>query len=108
VVVVPSRTAYGRQEALNLVILEASSCALPVVASDRGGLREAVQDRETGLLFREDDARAFAEAIDALLADEQLAQQMGRAGRARMMRDFDMDDRAQVLEGRYDELLAGT
>jgi glycosyltransferase involved in cell wall biosynthesis len=108
VVVVPSRTAYGRQEALNLVSLEAASCAVPVVASDSGGLREAVQDRETGLLFREDDARAFAEAIDALLADEQLAQQMGRAGRARMMRDFDMDDRAQVLEGRYDELLAGT
>jgi glycosyltransferase involved in cell wall biosynthesis len=76
VLLLPSET-----ESFGLVALEAMSCAVPVVASRRGGLPEVVQDGETGLLFEPDEVQPMASAIVELLSDPQRAHAMGGAGR---------------------------
>jgi N-acetyl-alpha-D-glucosaminyl L-malate synthase BshA len=76
VLLLPSET-----ESFGLVALEAMSCAVPVVASRRGGLPEVVRDGETGLLFEPDEVEPMASAIVELLADPQRAHVMGDAGR---------------------------
>lgn len=68
-------------ESFGLVGLEAQACGCPVVASDVSGLRSVVRDQVTGYLVEGYDPAAYAERIGRLLADGELAQQMGRRGR---------------------------
>ena len=70
-------------------VLEAMSCALPVVATNIRGCREAVVEGETGLLVPPRSGTALAEAVGRLLEDRDLAGSMGRAGRERAVRLFD-------------------
>ena len=68
-------------ESFGLVGLEAQACGCPVVASDVSGLRSVVRDEVSGYLVEGWDPAAYAERIGRLLADGELAQQMGRRGR---------------------------
>lgn len=76
-VLVPSHS-----ETFGLVALEAAASGLPVIARDAGGLREAVVDGVTGVLVAGDDPAPWAVAIERLLGDPELAEQMGEAARA--------------------------
>lgn len=67
-------------EGFPLGILEAMGAGLPVVASDVGGVREAVEDGVTGFLAPDGDPAAFADAIARLVEDPALRARMGEAG----------------------------
>jgi len=71
-------------------ILEAMRAGLPVVASDVGGVREAVTG-ETGVVVPPRDAAALTGALRTLLADAALRRRLGSAGRARYEREFTFD-----------------
>jgi phosphatidylinositol alpha-1,6-mannosyltransferase len=68
-------------EGLGIVYLEASSCALPVLAGNSGGAPDAVKQNETGLVVDGTDNRQIAAAAIVLLSDSAAAQLMGAAGR---------------------------
>lgn len=78
----------SRWEGLPLVVLEAMRAGLPVVATDVGGIPEAVSHGETGLLVPPGDARALAAALARLLADPDLRARLGAAGRRRYEERF--------------------
>jgi glycosyltransferase involved in cell wall biosynthesis len=65
------------------------------VAGRSGGLSEAVIDGTTGILVDPRDVGVVAESILALLQDSALAQRMGQAGRARVLREFTWDHMAR-------------
>jgi len=69
-------------------VVEAMAAARPVVATDVGGIRDALTDGETGLLVPAADPAAFAGALERLLRDPAAAEAMGRAGRARAEEHF--------------------
>ncbi len=71
----------SRQEGFPLAILEAMRAALPVVATDVGGVSEAVEDRVTGLLVARGDEAGLAGAFSRLLSDAPLRGTLGTAGR---------------------------
>ncbi|MGZ4317712.1 MAG: glycosyltransferase [Gaiellaceae bacterium] len=68
-------------EALPLAVLEAMAVGRPVVATDVGGVRDAVQHERTGLLVPPGDAPALAAAIERLLDDDQLSRRLGTHAR---------------------------
>src|SRR6266487_4981879 len=68
-------------EGFGISLVEASACGLPVVAGNSGGVPDAVRDGETGFLVPPEDPAAFADAICRLLADAELAERVGAAGR---------------------------
>lgn len=70
----------GINEAFGMVYLEAQAHGLPVVAEDRPGIRDVVQ--EGGVLTPPGDPRAYAAAIDGLIADPARRAALGTAGRA--------------------------
>ncbi len=80
--------AASLKEGLPLAVLEAMGAGLAVVATDVPGHRDVVAAGETGLLVPPGDARALARGIGALLDDPERRARMGRAGRARVAREF--------------------
>jgi glycosyltransferase involved in cell wall biosynthesis len=71
-------------EGIPNTVLEAMACELPVVASDCGGMREAVTDGVEGFLVAPREVHALAGALARLARDPALGRRMGRAGRARV------------------------
>ncbi len=78
----------SRLEGFPNVILEYMAAERPVVATDAGGVREAVLDGTTGLIVAPGNPQALGDALIALLNDPARAQMMGRAGRARALANF--------------------
>ncbi len=91
-------------EPLGIVNLEAMACSTAVVGSRVGGIPEVVADGKTGLLVPPGDPAALAEAINVLLADEPLAAEMGRLGRARAETEFGWASIAAQTVALYTEL----
>lgn len=78
----------SRREGFGQVLLEAAACAVPSVASDIPGIRDAVVHGQTGLLFPRGDAATAAAAIVKLLGDPVSARRLGANGRARAIAEF--------------------
>lgn len=68
-------------ESFGLVGLEALACATPVVAFDSGGISQWLKDGHTGFLVPWGDVEALTGRLAQLLADENLAEKLGRHGR---------------------------
>jgi glycosyltransferase involved in cell wall biosynthesis len=69
--------------------VESLACGTPVVAFDVGGLSEYVRPGETGLLAPLSDTHELARQVHWLLANPEARQQMSRAGRRLVEREFD-------------------
>lgn len=67
------------KEGWGLTVVEANACGLPVVGSDRPGLRDSIRHGETGFLVPYGDADAFAARALELLQDAALWERMSRA-----------------------------
>ena len=77
-----SRRADGsRVEGFGVALAEASACGLPVIAGQSGGLAEAVNDGETGLVVDPDEPVAVVAALKRLFGDQLFARRLGQAGR---------------------------
>jgi phosphatidyl-myo-inositol dimannoside synthase len=83
VFVMPSRSRFfGLEvEGLGIVYLEASACAIPVVAGVSGGAPDAVQEGITGLCVDGTNVGQIAEAVIHICSDSKRATKMGLAGR---------------------------
>ncbi len=93
VVLVPS----SRGEGFGLVAVEAMALKRAVVASEQGGLPEIVVPGETGLLVPPNDPEALADATCELLADPDLAAEMGTKGRARVEQHFALGEQMRKV-----------
>ena len=71
-------------DGLNVCVLDAMSCAKPVVGSVAAGNPLAIVDGETGYLVPEQDPQALADALVPLIDDADLRRRMGAAGRMRI------------------------
>jgi glycosyltransferase involved in cell wall biosynthesis len=92
-------------EPFGQVIIEAMAEQKPVVATNGGGVPEIVQDGITGLLVPMGDAPALADALRYLLDHPEIAAQMGREGRKRVLAQFTIQRTARMVESVYRELL---
>jgi glycosyltransferase involved in cell wall biosynthesis len=100
----------SKWEGLPVSILEAMRAGLPVVATDVGGVREAVQEDVTGLLSKAHDEQGLRDRIQSLMTLPSLMVQMGRAGRRRYEEHFRIEtmvDKTVELYQQIDGSLVG-
>jgi len=71
-------------DGLNVTVLDAMSCARPVVGTNAAGNELAIRDGDNGFLVPEGDAAALAGALATLAANPDLRARMGAAGRQRI------------------------
>jgi colanic acid/amylovoran biosynthesis glycosyltransferase len=102
----PSRTSKdGNREGIPNSMLEAMASGAPVIATQHGGIPEAVTDGESGLLVPEDDHEALAKALLSVLKDENLATKLGQGARKAVEEKFDRARNIRLLEDSYLELI---
>jgi glycosyltransferase involved in cell wall biosynthesis len=89
VLVLPSiLDARGDTEGLGVVLLEAMSYGVPVVASDIGGITDIVENEKSGLLIPPADPERLARALERLARDPALAARLVTAGEQRVRAAF--------------------
>jgi glycosyltransferase involved in cell wall biosynthesis len=91
------------KEGLGVAALEAMASALPVIASDVGGLGEVVEDERTGLIVPPANSAKIATAIQRLAESDGLRKQMGAAARVRVMENYSMEKMAARTLALYRE-----
>ena len=102
----PSVTASdGDSEGFGIVFLEAQAMGVPVVSFRHGGIPEAVNDGETGLLAPECDVEGLAERLLYYLQDEAARRAAGQAARTFVRDNFSLSRRTDELERIYDDVL---
>jgi len=96
----------SRWEGFGLVLVEAMSCQLPVVATDSGGPREILNGGKLGHLVPPGDSEALAAAMMKMMSlPEAERQAMGRAGRAYIEANYSLEHVVDQWEVLYKELL---
>jgi glycosyltransferase involved in cell wall biosynthesis len=86
----PCRVAAdGDRDGVPNVLVEASSQRLACVSTTVSGVPELIRDGETGILVPPDDPPTLAGAIETLARDPALRVRLGKAGEARVRREFD-------------------
>ncbi len=71
------------------ILLEAASCGLPIITTDVPGCREVVEHKVNGLLVPVKDVESIAEGIEFFYNNRETAMIMGKAGRNKVLREFD-------------------
>jgi glycosyltransferase involved in cell wall biosynthesis len=79
------------REGFGIVFLEAMYCAKPCIGARAGGVPEVIQDGKTGLLAEPDETEALTERLIYLLKNDELCQEMGKAGKQRLDREFSFE-----------------
>lgn len=95
----------SEMEGLGSAALAAQAAGVPVIASNVGGLAEAIEHERTGLLVDRDN---FEPAIRRLLDNPKEAEEMGLRGRERVEKAFTVDVMVNKTKSAYEEVLART
>jgi glycosyltransferase involved in cell wall biosynthesis len=89
-------------ESFSLVVAEASSCGVPVICLNSGGMPEIVDNGRTGLVIN--NANELNGALESILNDSELRDSMSIAGRKLALTKFDQDLVAQSYMAVYLEV----
>ena len=99
-------TLISNWEGFPRTIIEAMRAGLPVVASDVGGVAEAVDDGVTGYCIPRGNVNVLRDHLSKLVTDAKLRQTMGQRGRQRYEAEFTFDHMFEKTFEVYKEVLA--
>ncbi len=105
----PSQTGHdGNVEGIPNSMLEAMASGLPVFATDHGGIPEAVENGVSGVLVRERDHEALANALLNATQDSDSLARIARNGAEVVRQKFDLATQAHQLENIYLRIIGTT
>ena len=97
--------ALSRSESFGVSVLEASSCEIPVITSNVGGLPEVVDNGETGYVVDLLNTTDLAQKIYELITDEGKRLGMGRKGREFVKEFYSWNDSVVIMRKAYTKTL---
>jgi len=99
----PNIMVPGDIEGFGIVVLEAASYGLPVIASDIEGLKDAIKDGENGILVQEKNSTLYKDKIESLLHNDEQRKQLGLNAREYVANHYDWEKIAamyiEIFEG---------
>ncbi|MDW8148942.1 MAG: glycosyltransferase [Roseiflexaceae bacterium] len=103
VLVLPSRTTRTWKEQFGQILVEAMSCAVPVVGSSSAAIPDVIGN--AGVIYPEGDVAALTAALQRLIDDPALREDLGRRGRERVLAQFTQAAIAQRYYHAYRSML---
>jgi phosphatidylinositol alpha-1,6-mannosyltransferase len=107
VLVLPVLDLDADVEGFGMVALEAAAAGKPVIATRCGGIPDAVEDGESGILVEPGNCDGLSEAIVSLLNNPQIASAMGQSGRRRAVKEFTWNSVVSRYEAMFRRLSKG-
>lgn len=92
-------------EGFPFTVLESMSCGIPVVATDVGGVSEAIEEG-TGFVCKPRDPEAIGSKVVELLTNNELRMEMGKKARQRVIDNFTLDIFIKSYENIYESVYA--
>ena len=80
----------SRREGMSNALMEAMLYGIPCVATDISGSRDLITDKVNGILVPSADSKALAAGISYLLANPEIAMEMGRKGHEKIIEELDI------------------
>lgn len=91
------------QEPFGRIAIEAMSFGKPVIGSNIGGIKNIIVDGKTGFLVDPFDFKGWKDKINLLVKDKNLRLKLGREGKKRALKNYNIDIIAKKIEGIYNE-----
>ncbi len=105
--IAPSVTAQnGDRDAPINTLKEAMAMGLPVISTYHGGIPELVEDDVSGFLVPEKDSDAIAEKLSYLIQHPSRWEEMGKAGREKVLAKYDTNKLNDELVNIYQQLIS--
>lgn len=95
----------GDMDGIPVSLMEAMAMEVPTVSTYISGIPELIEDGQSGLLVGEKDTVALANAMQYLLEDKELRIRLGKNGRKKVLRKFDVDQNAAQLATLFERYL---
>jgi glycosyltransferase involved in cell wall biosynthesis len=97
--------SVSRHEAFGIVLLEAMSSGLPLIASDLPGVRTVFEEGEQGMFVRPGDKKSLEQALQFLVRDDNKRQTMGKKSRELAVKKYDAKINNTKLEQALESIL---
>jgi glycosyltransferase involved in cell wall biosynthesis len=98
-------TDDGEHEGIPVSLIEALGHGLPAIGTDSGAIPELLGDG-AGIVVPPRDSSALADAVERLISDRRLREELGRRGRQRVEAEFSLDRVAAALDARFRSCVA--
>jgi glycosyltransferase involved in cell wall biosynthesis len=105
IILIPSITSHGVQEASSLAMLEGMACGKVVICSNIGGMREIVKDMENGVLVEEGKPVAIARAVETIMENHSLRAEIGKKAREYALQNHSFVTHASKVAKIYSSVL---
>ncbi|HOJ92562.1 MAG TPA: glycosyltransferase family 4 protein [Dictyoglomaceae bacterium] len=92
-------------EVFGIVILEAISQKIPVIATNVGGIPEIIEDGKNGILVKPKDSKSLSTALEMLIIDKDLRIKIGEEGYKRYLSEFTFEKMVEKTKIAYESLL---
>lgn len=92
------------REGLGLALIEAMACGLPLIGTNLGGIPEVIENNVNGLLVPPGNSKFLAEAIERLIINQNLRNEMVKQGKKIHKERFSDKIMLNKIESLYDEL----
>lgn len=99
-------TLTSVEESFGMVLVEAGTFRIPVVATRSQGPNEIIVDGKTGFVVRQNDAERLAQKLDRLAGDLPLRYKMGKAHYKRVMDEYNPEKNTRRIEAEIARLIA--
>jgi glycosyltransferase involved in cell wall biosynthesis len=96
----------SRNEGMPNALLEAMACGLPCIATCVSGSEDIIADGHNGILVESEQPAQMAHALRRIIEDTELAQCLGREGRATVVREYQLAHIVERSLDLYRQLLA--
>jgi glycosyltransferase involved in cell wall biosynthesis len=98
----PCRTdSHGDRDGIPVVLMEAMACGVPVISGDLPAIRELITHGQSGMLVDGTKPEETAKALMQLEDDEQLRARVAAGARARVEKEFSLEENVTRLEKHF-------
>jgi glycosyltransferase involved in cell wall biosynthesis len=106
IILIPSITSYGIQEATSLAMLEGMACCKVVICSNIGGIKEIIRNMKNGILVEEKNPVHIATAVKTIIENRSLTVEIGNKAREYVLQNHSFLAHASKVAEIYQKTLS--